>query len=90
MPAMMTARVLSAALVTAALVFPQAGERLASGSQRNTPAQFGLIFQSLPPKGYQKEPFAGRKALPLAMPRTTRRPSPRIANGWWSPPPRTK
>lgn len=82
MPAMMTARVLSAALLTAALVFPQAAERPASGSQRSTPAQFGLIFQSLRPKGYQKESFASRKALLLAMPRATGRPSPRIANGW--------
>jgi CubicO group peptidase (beta-lactamase class C family) len=28
-------------------------------------SQFGLIIQSLRPKGYKKETFAGRKALPL-------------------------
>jgi CubicO group peptidase (beta-lactamase class C family) len=28
-------------------------------------SQFGLILQSLRPKGYKKETFAGRKALPL-------------------------
>lgn len=28
-------------------------------------SQFGLIIQSLRPKGYQRESFAGRKALPL-------------------------
>lgn len=28
-------------------------------------AQFGLIIQSLRPKGYQRESFAGRRALPL-------------------------
>src|SRR4029077_5749254 len=28
-------------------------------------SQFGLIIQSLRPKGYNKESFAGRKALPL-------------------------
>jgi hypothetical protein len=32
-------------------------------------SQFGLILQSLRPKGYNKETFAGRKALPLTSER---------------------
>jgi CubicO group peptidase (beta-lactamase class C family) len=32
-------------------------------------SQFGLIIQSLRPKGYNKESFAGRKALPLTAER---------------------
>jgi CubicO group peptidase (beta-lactamase class C family) len=34
-------------------------------------SQFGLILQSLRPKGYSKENFAGRKALPLTSERIT-------------------
>ena len=34
-------------------------------------SQFGLILQSLRPKGYNKENFAGRKALPLTSERIT-------------------
>jgi hypothetical protein len=32
-------------------------------------SQFGLILQSLRPRGYSKETFAGRKALPLTLER---------------------